>query len=104
MEPATKRRIPTTDRPDFTPFLGKALITPEAKGFLEGVQVAPAYLLARHARSDWGDLTEEGQAMNRAALLEGGEVLSAYRVFDEVVLVVSDAERSQTTVMMYAEY
>lgn len=65
--------------------------------------------LLRHARGDWGDLDPEDCQANEDALLHGGRILSAYWLSvdaeNEVrVYVITEADRSATTVLLCEEY
>ena len=61
-------------------------------------------LIARHARCDWGDLCEEDKALNERALRNGGRLLSAYATRIGRVWVITEADRSATTVLLPEEY
>ena len=85
--------------------LGKVLGTPgvlhkmlesgtDAFGFLE-----------RHGRGDWGDMTQEDRNANDTALVEGGRLFSAYELPDGgKVWVITEADRSSTTLLLPEEY
>ena len=61
--------------------------------------------LGRHASGDWGDLDAEDTAANNAALIHGGRLFSAYNLPDAGrVWVITDADRSATTVLFPEEY
>jgi hypothetical protein len=82
--------------------LGRMVATP---GALEALD--PAQLLAiirRHAAGDWGDLDAEDCAANAAALRHGTRLLSAYALLGARVWVITEADRSATTVLLPEEY
>lgn len=65
--------------------------------------------LARHVRGDWGDLDSEDKQANNLALLDGTRLLSCYSLPDidgksTRVYVITEADRSATTVMLPEEY
>lgn len=62
--------------------------------------------LARHAAGDWGDLGNEDQATNDWAVVFGYErLLSEYRLADRTrIWVITEADRSATTVLLPEEY
>ena len=62
--------------------------------------------LARHAAGDWGELDHEDQAANDWAVILGDErLLSAYRLVDRTrIWVITEADRSATTVLLPDEY
>lgn len=94
------------DEPQMKPFaLGQAVATPGALALLERTLVDAGHLLSRHARGDWGDIGEEDKAQNNVALEEGGMLLSVYRISDQdKVWVITDPDRSVTTVLLPDEY
>lgn len=72
--------------------------------------------LLRHALGDWGDLTEEDIETNKAAFKEGGRLFSSYK-FDKPydvpgaypftrdrIWIITEADRSYTTVLFPDEY
>lgn len=89
-------------KPLFT--LGQTVATPGALAAMEQSGISPLALLSRHQRGDWGDLEEEDKVANDNALKAGRRVLSAYR-FDKVTLwVITEADRSTTTILLPEEY
>jgi hypothetical protein len=63
-----------------------------------------AQLLMRHARGDWGDLCEEDFAENEASLTRGLRLLSAYTIDDTKLWIITEADRSATTVLFPSDY
>ncbi len=85
--------------------LGQILATPGAIAALAEAGVHPAELLNRHVRGDWGDLCPEDKGLNDRAAREGGRLFSAYRLpGGEKVWVITEADRSGTTLLLPAEY
>ena len=85
--------------------LGRILATPAALGALERAHVDPVRFLARHASGDWGELDPEDRAANEHALRDGARLLSAYRLPSGARLwVVTEADRSATTLLLPEEY
>jgi len=83
--------------------LGRTLITPGALKSLPPEEVAVA--LARHARGDWGDLTEEDLRANDRALVYGARILSAYNASNSVKFwIITEWDRSATTILLPEEY
>lgn len=83
--------------------LGRTLITPGARDSLEPEDVLLA--LRRHAKGDWGDCCPEDQEANNAALLDEARVLSVYHDrFGTKFWVITEADRSATTVILPSEY
>jgi len=61
--------------------------------------------LARHASGDWGEVNADDKALNDAALLDGTRLLSAYTAENGTRFwVITEADRSSTTVLLPEEY
>ena len=85
--------------------LGRTVATPGALGALALAGVLPRSLLGRHVCGDWGELDEEDWRTNGQALSTGGRLLSAYVLPDGVrVWVITEADRSATTLLLPEEY
>lgn len=84
--------------------LGGLSGTPGALDHLASAGVSPATLLDRHARGDWGDLDHEDARLNDAALIHGTRLLSAYLVAGEKVWIITEWDRSRTTILLASEY
>ena len=61
-------------------------------------------LLRRHLSGDWGDLSEDDKKANEHAVTHGERILSSYRVKGEKLWVLTEADRSATTVLTPGEY
>lgn len=62
-------------------------------------------LLSRHVRGDWGDLPKEDREENNLSLAKGFRLLSSYRTTaDEKIWVITEADRSVTTLLLPEEY
>ena len=62
-------------------------------------------LLARHLSGDWGDLDAGDQALNRAALRDGGRIFSAYQLANDLrIWIITEGDRSATTLLLPEEY
>jgi hypothetical protein len=83
--------------------LGRILITSRAHDVLERADVAEA--MGRHAQGDWGELKPDDLKQNDLALREGGRLVSAYHDRKEMkFLIVTEADRSGTTVVLSEDY
>ena len=60
--------------------------------------------LGRHQSGDWGDVDEEDKQTNNDALKYGDRVLSAYTVDDTKLWIITEWDRSVTTVLFPSEY
>jgi hypothetical protein len=84
--------------------LGRTLATPGALAALEEAGIAPASLIARHHQGDWGHLGPEDTEANQQALEEGSRIFSSYRIGERKVWVITEADRSATTVLLPEDY
>lgn len=84
---------------------GRIVATPGALALLEKVQKSPSAFLSRHLRGDWGDLCQEDKAENELSLKHGFRLLSSYPVTDtDDLWIITEADRSMTTLLLPAEY
>lgn len=60
--------------------------------------------LERHANQDWGDLDAEDKKTNDDAVKRGGRVLSAYELRGDKLWIITEADRSVTTLLTPEEY
>jgi hypothetical protein len=89
--------------PLFSP--GQIVATPGALALLEQANKSPLEFLSRHFRGDWGDLCQEDKTENELGLKCGLRLLSSYQVAQtEKVWVITEADRSVTTLLLPAEY
>ena len=86
--------------------LGRVVATPGALEALERAGVTPLRLLGRHETGDWGDLGDEDKAANESALLTGERILSSYNLpgTDERIWIITEWDRSATTLLLPEEY
>lgn len=85
--------------------LGQIVATPGALALLEKAQKSPSEFLLRHLRGDWGDLCQDDKAENELSLKHGFRLLSSYPVTDtETLWIITEADRSVTTLLLPAEY
>lgn len=84
--------------------MGRPTITPAAEVALNAVGIHPVRLLARHIHGDWGDLSVEDLAANELALLSGKRLLSSYQVMGTKIWIITEADRSATTLLLPHEY
>lgn len=83
--------------------LGRTLITPGAQDSIPKEDVVAA--LGRHARGDWGEVSPDDREENELSLVEGFRLLSAYTSSNGVRFwVITEADRSATTVLLPEEY
>jgi len=85
--------------------LGRLLATPTALEALAECGRTAAEFISRHVRGDWSDMSAEDAAANTVAIFEGSRILSSFAIDDEQRLwVITEADRSLTTVLMPSDY
>ena len=82
---------------------GRIVITRGALDALDGNDVHAC--IARHAGGDWGDVCPEDKQANEDALKVGARLLSAYHTDSgRKFWIITEADRSATTVLLPEEY
>jgi hypothetical protein len=84
--------------------LGRILATPGALEMLSSAGTAPGELLERHRCGNWGELDEQDRRENERSLANGWRVLSSYRIGEDKVWIITEADRSATTILLPEEY
>ena len=84
--------------------VGRTLITPGALEACMAFPMPPELLFVRHVSGDWQDMDRDDQAANRRAIDEGSRVFSAYQVGEYRFFVITEADRSATTILLAEEY
>lgn len=87
---------------------GRPMATPGAIEALGGTQSnwreAAAVILTRHQSGDWGGVCDEDRQANEEALARGARLLSVYTVGGFRLYVITEADRSATTILRPDEY
>ena len=84
--------------------LGLITATPGALSAMQNLKIPPGLLLVRHHCGDWGDLDKEDQEANSQALENGSRIFSAYQFDDVKFWVITEADRTSTTILLPEEY
>jgi hypothetical protein len=103
--------------------LGQVVATPGALELMHITETSPLVLIARHVAGDWGDCHPDDVQINNDAVREGFRVMSVYRLpltdkeqgkgasnaigvatEDDRVWVITEADRSVTTILLPEEY
>lgn len=99
----TLRTAALLHRPLFE--LGRTLSTPGALAALNSAEENGGDFLRRHQFGDWGDVGHEDWEQNDQALTDGSRLFSVYRTrLDERIWVITEADRSATTILLPEEY
>lgn len=75
----------------------------EDAGFMRFMIVS----LNRHINGDWGNMCDEDKAANEEALVDGLRLMSAYKRMDhpdDTIWIITEADRSATTILLPDEY
>ena len=84
--------------------LGRVVATPGAIALMEAARIDPVQLLQRHQSGDWGDLDAEDQRENDYAVHRWLRIFSAYGQPPDRLWVITEADRSLTTILRPDEY
>jgi len=85
--------------------LGQVVMTP-------GVMELPYFavlenvgaILKRHQSGDWGDMGSQDCNANAEALKYGYRLMSTYTIDDQKIWVITESDRSVTTLLLPDEY
>ena len=85
--------------------LGQVLATPGALELLETHQLTALPFVLRHVSGDWGDICAEDRQVNADALQYGSRLMSVYAITPtETLWIITEADRSCTTLLLPQEY
>ena len=82
--------------------LGQVVITANAQATLAPADVQQG--LSRHAGGDWGEVCPEDAHTNADVLKHGNRLVSVYGQGDQRFWVITEYDRSVTTVLMPLDY
>ena len=82
---------------------GQIVATPGALEFAEqGIDLLS--LLLRHLSGDWGDIGIEDKEENNFSYVKGFRIISAYQTEAGRLWIITEADRSATTLLLPSEY
>jgi len=85
--------------------LGRLVATPGALDILTHAGQSPSEFLSRHQGGDWGECCEEDARENELSVKQGFRILSLYSTCKgEKLWVITEADRSVTTLLLPSEY
>ena len=85
--------------------LGQIVATPGVLQVMKETGSSASGFLVRHSLGDWGELCEEDRLANDEAIADDLRILSAYRLKDGTkIWIITEADRSVTTVLLPEEY
>jgi len=83
--------------------IGRIVATPNALANLQQPDILSA--LQRHQAGDWGDVDEDDRQANNCALTDGSRLFSVYHSANGTKFwIITEADRSSTTVLMPEDY
>jgi hypothetical protein len=85
--------------------LGSLYATPGAIEALSEAEQEASEFLRRHQYGDWGDLSDDDKHENDFSLSRSLRIFSAYHTTKgEKIWVITEADRSSTTILLPREY
>ena len=85
--------------------LGKVVATHGALDALEENNVDLLELLNRHIHGDWGCVPDADKQENQLAIEQGYRIMSSYMLNgDDKIWIITEADRSCTTLLLPDEY
>jgi hypothetical protein len=85
--------------------LGRLLVTPGALAAITDSGQTPWDFVVRHMGGDWGCVSDQDKLLNDEAVGAGDRLLSYYLTAKAVnIWVLTEADRSATTVLLTEEY
>jgi hypothetical protein len=84
--------------------VGQVVITQGARECLGKVCVDVVELLGRHQGGDWAEMELGDQQENEFSLKNGLRIFSRYTYGDVKFWVITEADRSATTILLPSEY
>lgn len=93
------------DKPRAMFALGQIGTTPGVLNTLTELNISPLALIHRHVTGDWGDMGAEDQKQNLLAIPSGRRIFSSYKIGATTkIWIITEADRSSTTLLLPAEY
>lgn len=84
--------------------LGQTVMTRGISDFIKEENITLDEVMNRHVSGDWGDISEDDKQANEDGLDGGDRLLSAYELGGRKIWIISEADRSVTTVLFPEEY
>jgi hypothetical protein len=85
--------------------LGQQVITPGVFQLAMETGIDLKEYINRHVSGDWGDLSEEDKKANDYALDKELGIFSSYEINDlSTIWIITEADRSVTTILLPEEY
>jgi hypothetical protein len=92
-----------SNRPVFE--LGEIIATPAALEFCDSYTVDLRGLLDRHQSGDCGEMNADDVLANMDVILRGrARVFSSYAIGSQKIWIITEADRSSTTILLPSDY
>ncbi len=82
--------------------LGQVVITRNALDSLTPEEVNEG--IRRHAAGEWGNICKDDAELNRESVQTGDRLLSAYGTGERTFWIITEADRSVTTILLPEDY
>ncbi|ANF70969.1 hypothetical protein A6043_06465 [[Haemophilus] ducreyi] len=82
--------------------LGQVTVTQAVSEVLSADKID--YLIRRQLNYDWGEVCQADWLLNDKAVTHHGRVVSLHTIDNESILVITEADRRSTTIMLSYEY
>ena len=79
-------------------------MTQGAERLMNELGLDAVHYLVRHVTGDWGNVDEQDKEANETAVYQGGRIISAYGEGQSRILIVTEWDRSVTTILQPDEY
>ncbi len=101
-----RRKLETLNEQNKVLFpLGQIFLTVGAQDALEESNQLPNEFLARHQTGDWGLVCADDRRENDLSVKESFRILSTYKTSEgEKLWIITEADRSSTTILLPEEY
>ena len=85
--------------------MGQIVATPGSLALFQQHEDIPInQFLLNHQQGDWGELCADDKQANDYALNNGGRILSAYLIGSQKIWIITESDRSATTILLPEEY
>lgn len=64
----------------------------------------PLSYLSRHASGDWGNVDAHDRKENELSLKHGWRIVSSYQIGEKTIWIITEADRSVTTILLPEDY
>ena len=84
--------------------LGMICATPGALQAMVLHAIDATELLSRHQSGNWGELCNADQRENERAVEQGSRIVSSYRIGSVTLWIITEYDRTVTTILLPEEY